>query len=179
MKPVRSPEPNLRHALRYVSRLYQAEFTARLAGHGMSEAEYRAMFLLRRQPDLSNAALARTLGVSAQGANQVLQTLIAAGWVSRQVSRENARVLLSRLTAAGTDVVEACEREGADLENTMCSGLTDPERTQLEELLHRCAEGLGAPITGPTENGPQWNRAQPDVVARRVAAAPRARRGTP
>lgn len=163
-EPVRSPEPTLRHALRYVSRLYQSELMARLAGHGVSEAEYRAMFVLRRVPDLSNAELARANGVTAQGANQVMQSLIAAGLVERRTSPANARILMSRLTSAGEQVVLACERDAEALEQVMCSRMSAEEVGLLEGLLYRCADGLGAPIS---EGEPRWNRAQPDVVARR------------
>lgn len=144
--PAESPEPTLRHALRHVNRLFHARFRARLAEHGVTDAEYQALFALRRLPDMSSADLARWTGVTAQGANQVLKSLIDNGLVERHPSPTHGRILEARLTARGEAVIKACERDANALEELMCSELSEDEVTQLDELLRRCAAGLGAPI---------------------------------
>jgi DNA-binding MarR family transcriptional regulator len=144
--PAQSPDPTLRHALRQVTRAFSAKLTAQLNEHGVSEAEYVSMFALRRIPNMSNADLSRWTGVSPQGTNEVLKNLITNGLVERQRSPQHARILEARLTEHGNEVIAACEDAANSLEAVMCAQLRPDEVTVLEDLLRRCADGLGAPI---------------------------------
>ena len=113
--PARSPDPTLRHALRHVVRAFSAKLSARLAEYGVSEAEYVSMFALRRLPNMSNADLSRWTGVSPQGANEVLKSLIASGMVERHPAADHGRILEASLTVRGEEVIAACE----DAANTL------------------------------------------------------------
>jgi DNA-binding MarR family transcriptional regulator len=145
--PVRSPEPTLRHVLRHVNRTYMADIRLRFAAHGVTEADYLSMFALRRIPDMSSADLARWTGVTAQGANQVLKSLIKRGLVERHRSPAHGRILEARLTAHGERLIEECEQEANDLDAVMCAHLTAEEVAALEALLRKCAAGLGSPVS--------------------------------
>jgi DNA-binding MarR family transcriptional regulator len=144
--PAQSPDPTLRHALRHVVRAFSAKMSGRLAEFGVSDAEYVSLFALRRIPDMSNADLARWTGVSPQGTNEVLKSLIASGLVDRHPAPDHGRILQASLTEHGEEVIAACEDAANALEAEMCSGLSPHEVTVLEDLLRRCADGLGAPI---------------------------------
>lgn len=144
--PAQSPDPTLRHALRHVVRAFSSKMSGRLAEHGVSEAEYVSMFALRRLPNMSNADLSRWTGVSPQGANEVMKSLIASGLVERHAALDHGRILEACLTERGEEVIASCEDAANALEAEMCSGLDPHEVTALEGLLRRCAEGLGAPI---------------------------------
>ena len=148
--PARSPDPTLRHALRHVVRAYSAKFSGRLTEYGISEAEYVSMFALRRIRNMSNADLARWTGVSPQGTNEVLKSLIRGGMVERHPSPNHGRILEACLTDRGEEVIAACEDAANALEAEMCSGLEPGEVAVLEDLLRRCAVGLGAPINDRT-----------------------------
>lgn len=147
---MQSPDPTLRHALRHVVRAYSAKLSGWLAEYGVSEAEYVSMFALRRIPNLSNADLARWTGVSPQGANEVLKSLIAGGMVERRPAPDHGRILEARLTKRGEEVIAACEDAANALEAEMCSRMEPGEVAMLEDLLRRCADGLGAPINDRT-----------------------------
>lgn len=146
---ISSPDPTLRHALRHVNRSFHGLFGERLAEHGLSEAAYVSLFALRRVPNMSNADLARWTGVTAQGANQVLRSLIADGLVERRPSATHGRILEARLTARGEEVIRACERAGAEVEAQMTATMTDAEAAEFERLLRKAADGLGTPIVRP------------------------------
>jgi len=133
-----------------VVRAYSAKMSGRLAEYGISEAEYVSMFALRRIPNMSNADLARWTGVSPQGTNEVLKSLIHGGMVERRPSPNHGRILEACLTARGEGVIAACEDAANALEAEMCSGLEAHEVILLEDLLRRCADGLGAPINDRT-----------------------------
>jgi DNA-binding MarR family transcriptional regulator len=145
--PAQSPDPTLRHALRHVVRAFSAKLSGRLAEYGVSEAEYVSMFALRRIPNMSNADLSRWTGVSPQGTNEVLKSLIAGGMVERHPAPDHGRILEACLTERGEEVIAACEDAANALEAEMCSGLKADEAAVLEDLLRRCADGLGAPIS--------------------------------
>ena len=162
--PARSPDPTLRHTLRHVVRAYSAKLSGRLAENNISEAEYVSMFALRRIPNMSNADLARWTGVSPQGTNEVLKSLIASGMVERHPAPDHGRILEACLTERGEEVIAACEDAANSLEAEMCSGLQPHEVTLLEDLLRRCADGLGAPIR---------DRSFPPVRLARSSSRPR------
>ena len=162
--PERSPDPTLRHAFRHVVRAFSAKLSARLAEHGVSEAEYVSMFALRRIPNMSNADLSRWAGVSPQGANEVLKSLIASGLVERHPAAGHGRILEASLTERGEEVIAACEDAANALEAEMCSRLEPGEVAVLEDLLRRCADGLGAPIN---------DRVSPPVRLARSSSRPR------
>lgn len=162
--PAQSPDPTLRHALRHVVRAFSAKLSRQLAGYGVSEAEYVSMFALRRIPNMSNADLSRWTGVSPQGTNEVLKSLIASGMVERHPAPDHGRILEACLTERGEEVIAACEDAANSLEAEMCSGLQPHEVTLLEDLLRRCADGLGAPIR---------DRSFPPVRLARSSSRPR------
>jgi DNA-binding MarR family transcriptional regulator len=133
-----------------VVRAYSAKLSGRLAENSISEAEYVSMFALRRIPNMSNADLARWTGVSPQGTNEVLKSLIRGGMVERHPAPNHGRILEACLTERGEEVIAACEDAANALEAEMCSLLEPHEVALLEDLLRRCADGLHAPINDRT-----------------------------
>lgn len=140
------PNPTLRHRLRHVTRVFHTRFRGDLQRHGLSVAEYEAMFALRRVPGMSSAELARWNRVSPQNANQVLKQLVERGLVVRDSAKGHGRIVESRLTPDGLKLVEACENAGAAIEELMTARMTPDEVAQLMALLGRAAEALGSPI---------------------------------
>ncbi len=141
-----SPAPTLRHALRHVNRTYHSHFSSVLEKHGLTVASYRSMFALRRYPNMSSADLARWAGVTAQGANQVLKGLVRAGYVERHPSPVDGRILQSKLTTAGQEVIAECEEVGQELEEMMTSLMTPEDVREFERLLYLAADAMGVPI---------------------------------
>lgn len=146
-------------------RAYSAKLSGRLAENSISEAEYVSMFALRRIPNMSNADLARWTGVSPQGTNEVLKSLIRGGMVERHPSPNHGRILEACLTERGEEVIAACEDAANALEAEMCSLLEPHEVVLLEDLLRRCADGLNASIN---------DRTFPPVRLARSSTRPRA-----
>lgn len=144
--PRQSPDPTLRHVLRQVTRTFHTKLSRRLAEYSVSEAEYVSLFALRRIPNMSNADLSRWTGVAAQNSNQVLKSLVARGLVGRRRSPEHGRIIEVYLTERGEEVIAACEEAANALEAEMCSSLRPDEVAVLDDLLRRCADGLGVPI---------------------------------
>jgi DNA-binding MarR family transcriptional regulator len=145
--PSVSPDPTLRHVLRHVSRTYQSQLSEQFKQHGVSDAEYTVLFVLKRMPGLSSAEISRWTAVTAQAGNQIVKSLLEQGLVVRRPSDDHGRVLLIELTERGRQVVDACERHANALEDQMCEGMADGERADFIRLLRVAADGLGSPIS--------------------------------
>ncbi|MBY4130245.1 MarR family transcriptional regulator [Rhodococcus fascians] len=141
-----SPEPTLRHAIRHVSRVYQAQFRTRLNAHGIGDAEYVAMFVIRRLPGISSAELARWNGVTTQASFATVKQLHDAGLIIRYPSPTHGKIVCTELSERGHEVMIACEQQANELEKEMCRAMNVQDRIELERLLLSCAEGLGEPI---------------------------------
>lgn len=100
------------------------------------------LFVLRRLPGLSNADLARTVGLAPQSSISRLQSLVERRLVERRKSVEHKRVLNNFLSPAGIALIDQCETEAAEIEATMLRHFGGYEREQVERLLRRCAENL-------------------------------------
>lgn len=140
---VENPQPTLRHVVGRVDRTLRSRLNVRLERVGLTAAEYTAMFVLRRRPGLSNASLARAVGMTPQSSIMTLQSLVERALVERRPSAGHKRVLDSFLTAAGHSLIERCEAEAAEIEATMLKDFGGHEREQVERLMRRCAENLG------------------------------------
>lgn len=95
-------------------------------------------------PGMSNAELARQAFVTPQSMNEVLKQLETAGLVERRRNVANARVLDTRLTAAGKTKVDAIDGAVAAMEDEMVHGLTATDQRTLLRALSTILENLGA-----------------------------------
>lgn len=73
----------------------------------MSFAQYGLLFELAHQDELSSRELARHADLSPATVTQLLDALEADGLVARRRSEEDRRVVLTRLTPRGAEVVAA------------------------------------------------------------------------
>src|SRR6478609_2976483 len=73
---------------------------------GVSAAQCGVLSVLRREPGLSNAELARRLRVTPQTTHTIVTGLAAAGLVVRQPHQVHRRLLGLYLSNAGESVVE-------------------------------------------------------------------------
>jgi DNA-binding MarR family transcriptional regulator len=111
---------------------------------GLTTAQYAVLgFLEDAGPGgLSNAELARRCYVTPQTMNQILASLEARGIVQRSTHPSHGRILPTRLTQQGRQLVtQAHERVGA-VEARMTAQLSEDQRHQLTRLLEVCATAL-------------------------------------
>lgn len=115
---------------------------ARLEDHGVSMATYAALAVLSDTPGLSNAELARRCFVTPQTMNAIVQDLEAAGLIERQQRPDHGRIIETRLTDRGRQLVDACQAEVDAVQDRMLVQLDPREEQQLTDLLRRCIEAL-------------------------------------
>jgi DNA-binding MarR family transcriptional regulator len=118
-----------------VTRLLGASLQAE---HGLGISAYEALVLLAQAEDgrLRRVDLARRLALTPSGVTRLLESLEDAGLVARATCPHDRRVVYARLTAAGTETLEAasCGHVGS-IRALLEEHLTDAEVERLAELL--------------------------------------------
>jgi DNA-binding MarR family transcriptional regulator len=99
----------------------------------LSHAQYHVLFELSRTANLSAGELAVRADLSAASVTQMLDRLADAGLVDRVRSKDDRRIVVSRLTSVGHEV---CEKRRAELEPMWREMLADFSASEL----HTAAE---------------------------------------
>lgn len=108
-------------------------FWSSLAAAGLTPIQFGVLLELDREPDPSNAQLARTVLITPQAMSELLTALEQEGLIDRDHSGGKGRRVPTRLTAAGRDRLNQCTDLIDDVQNSL--GLTTAEHRQLRSLL--------------------------------------------
>jgi DNA-binding MarR family transcriptional regulator len=119
---------------------------AALRPTGLSMAQYAALRALADHPDASASELARLCFVTRQSLQDLLTGMRSSGLVRTGPAAQRGRATALALTASGRKLLAAGHQAVLDVEHGMVEGLSPSARSQLSDLLTRCAENL--------ENGP-------------------------
>lgn len=141
---------HLGYWLRHVSNHVSHAFARKLAGKGVTVAEWALMRMLYGHDPVSPSELAVQLALTRGAVTKLADRLIAKALMVRQASPHDGRAQTLCLTAKGTDFVP--ELAGlADQNEVECfAHLSTAERRSLERILTKMVRRLG--ITGvPTD----------------------------
>jgi len=119
-------------------RLFQ-DFKASLGHHGVTPGLTGLLVLIRENPDISQAALARAVNLERATMGEAVDTLVARGWVARKVKPTDKRAYALNLTRKGRDKLDALIPQIRAHEARLASDLTAPEQAILLDLLARFA----------------------------------------
>lgn len=114
-----------------------------LADTGLSPARLTALSLIAVEPQINQAALAQRLDITGPSVLKLVDSLEAAGLVSREPCADDRRRYELVLTQAGRARMQELRLRMARLEERMASGLSARERAQLMSLLERVAPREG------------------------------------
>jgi DNA-binding MarR family transcriptional regulator len=119
-------------------------FAAALAPTGLSPAQAGTLWAVADAEGVSQQALAARLGSHPSRIVALVDELEARGLVERRANESDRRTYALHLTRPGRDQMRTLVRVAREHESSMCSALSERERTQLGELLGRiaAAEGL-------------------------------------
>ena len=110
---------------------------------GLYPGQELLLMLLWAQEPRSPGELARELHVEPPTAVKAVARLEEAGFLQRERSAEDRRVVLVSLTPAGRALREPVERIWAELERRTVGDLTAGDRRRLTELLAAVAANVG------------------------------------
>ncbi|NIJ07300.1 DNA-binding MarR family transcriptional regulator [Sphingomonas vulcanisoli] len=102
---------------------------------GLTPRQYVTLSLLRDERDQSSADLARKAGITPQSVSETIATLAAKGLIERLENPDHRRIRMTRLTAAGEDLLKACEAAVDGMETVLLSGLSRDALDGLRQAL--------------------------------------------
>jgi DNA-binding MarR family transcriptional regulator len=109
----------------------------------LTGAQYAALSVLRRDPALSGADLARACNTTPQAMNGVLATLSRSGLIDRRPHPTHGRILQVSLTAEGARRLESATPAVRSLEACIDEGFTAEEIATVKAWLVAAALRLG------------------------------------
>ncbi|WP_322762471.1 MarR family transcriptional regulator [Frankia sp. Cr2] len=104
--------------------------------------QYSALLLLTENPGVSSARLARLVGVTAQAMNSVITLLEQRALVSRTPSPDHGKVLLIRLTRAGSALLRRADEQAVAVEQRLAAAFSQPDLARFREQLATAIEVL-------------------------------------
>jgi DNA-binding MarR family transcriptional regulator len=138
-----SNQPQIGYLLKQAQSLLRLRMEEALKPLRLTVSQYSCLHLLRREPGISAAALARGTFMTRQSMNSMLQLLLDRGLVDRPDHVESGRALPTALTPLGEDALQAAEARVDEVERRMLSRLDLTERDALAHALTECVIALG------------------------------------
>ncbi len=126
--------------LRRVSNHVSHAFAARLAGRGVTAAEWSLMRTLHGREPLSPSRIAEEMGMTRGAITRLADRLIAKALMVRTASASDGRAQTLALTAAGRDLVPELAALADANDAAFFDCLTAAERATLDRLLRQVAE---------------------------------------
>lgn len=131
------------YALRLAHQAVEAAKDERLRPTGVTPAHYAALINIHGRPGLTNAELARALGVTPQNVTGLVGRLLDRGLVERTPHAVHDNVRELRLTDDGRTRLAAADAEVNAMEAELAAHLGPEGSAQLRTLLGRTAELVG------------------------------------
>ena len=121
--------------LQAVARLARSNLAAGLLEHGLYAGQEQVLFLLDEHGPLALAELAEKLDVRAPTITKTVTRMEAQGFLSRAVSRDDARSIIIALTPDGRRVLKIGRQITKDTEAAIFSGLNTADQESLSNGL--------------------------------------------
>ena len=123
------------HALR----LYADEALKALE---LTTPQYAVLAQLELNPGISNAALARSVFITAQTTHGIVSNLEKRGFLKRKRDASNGRILWTELTQQGQKIVTQAHDIIHAVESRMLSSVSEEHKVLFEKLLLECFNNL-------------------------------------
>ena len=122
---------------------FRSQMDEKLRPHGVTTAQLQALKAIREEPGLSGAQLSRACHVTPQSAQTLLTGLERDGWIVRSKGRGNDKILASRVTSAGEELLHGAEKMVKVIEGKLWRGVEDNSIVTLNDVLEQCLANLG------------------------------------
>lgn len=127
------------HNLMHLMMTMRREVEARMAGHGLTDAQWKPLWMLKTGRASTAIELARETMIDAGAITRMLDRLEAKGLIERVRSETDRRVVHLRLTDAGEAAVEQVPHVLAAVNNDFLRGFSEAEFRQLGSFIDRMA----------------------------------------
>jgi DNA-binding MarR family transcriptional regulator len=136
-----SGEPVLGLYLHVAYHAVMASFATIVGGDGVTPAIIGAVTLVAEHPGISQAELARLIGLERATVGTTVARALAAGLIRRDDAHDDARRYVLSLTPRGQKMLSALRDRVARHEAHVGGHLTLAERRRLRALLHKLVHG--------------------------------------
>ncbi len=154
--------------LKYAQGASRTALEGEFAQLGITPQQFLALVAIAQNADISNAELARHGYVSAQTMSSLVARLEAAGLIRRVPCPTGGRTLQTRITPAGTALLERATAHAYAIEKYVREALGAQEFEALTRSLERFTEALARAETVSTTTRP-WDtylsEAQAEIAA--------------
>jgi len=141
MPPLSAPV-NVGSTLKKAQHVLRLTTDEGLRALALTTPQYAALASISETPGISGAALAKRCFVTPQTIAGILGNLETAGLIARSSDPDHGRILQTRLTAAGGELLIRAHRLVQEIEERMVRDLDRAEREALADLLAQCADAL-------------------------------------
>jgi DNA-binding MarR family transcriptional regulator len=117
--------------------LMRREVDARMAKHGLTDAQWRPLWMIKSGRAATANELAREIWIDSSAITRLLDRLEGKGLVERVRSHSDRRVTLLRLTEAGEVAAAKIPYVLASVNNDFLHGFSERDWRQLSELVER------------------------------------------
>ena len=139
------------HQLVTLLGLMRRELERRMAEHGLTDAQWRPLWILKTGTAHIANEIARQLHIDAGAMTRLLDRLECKGLVERLRSESDRRVVQLRLTDAGEAAVAQVPHVLAGINNDVLAGFSETEWKQLRKLLGRLHTNAAALTSGQAD----------------------------
>jgi DNA-binding MarR family transcriptional regulator len=137
---------HLGYWLRQVSNHVSHAFARKVAGEGVTVAEWAVLRVLYGTGKVAPSMLADEMGLTRGAISKLADRLVGKGLVAREASFTDGRAQVLRLTAKGAGLVPVLAALAEENEAECFGGLAEADRVALMRILQRTVGRLG--ITG-------------------------------
>lgn len=138
------------HQLFNLMMLMRREVEKRMVQHGLTDAQWKPLWMLKIGRATTAIELAREMDIDAGAVTRMVDRLETKGLVERVRSAADRRVVHLRLSAAGDAVAKKVPFVLASVNNDFLRGFSESEWKQLRRLLGRMADN-GTALQADTE----------------------------
>ncbi len=129
--------PLVGYHLRRAFGAFASDFSAAMEGTGMRQVLVGILATVSSSPGINQGAVGRILGIKRANMVSLINELIDAGLIVRDVDPTDRRAFALGITDAGRAKLNDCVVRIEAHEHRMLAGFTDAERATLLELLGR------------------------------------------
>lgn len=140
----KTPDCNVGFLMQDVARLMRRDFNRRVQDLELTQAQWRALSLMWRQPGMRQCDLAETLEMQPISVARLIDRLQAAGWVERQADPKDRRASRLYLTKQSEPILTKLRKNGADVRAVALAGVSDKERQLLVDILTRMRANMAS-----------------------------------
>jgi DNA-binding MarR family transcriptional regulator len=127
------------HHLFNLIAMVRREVESRMAAHGLTDAQWKPLWMLKAGRATTAFELAREMDIDAGAVTRTVDRLESKGLVERARSASDRRVVHLRLTPEGEAVVAKVPHVLAAVNNDFLRGFSEDEWIQLRQLIERMA----------------------------------------